>query len=507
MGDEQQPTAGLKGKVARGLGWVGATQVIGQLIRTGGAIVIARLLVPEDYGLATLALVFTSLVLVFSDLALGAALVQRKVLTEDDRSTAFWMTIFCGVLFTVVGVGIAGVVSEIYEQPDVRPLLMVLSASFLITALGATQQSLLLREMHFKRMETLILAGTLAGTVAAVVVAAQGGGAWAIIAQQLVTAAVISLLMWLASDWRPRLSFSRASARSLWGFSGPLVGHRLLFYVHQNADNLIIGRVLGTAALGAYAVAYNVMLAPASRIAAPVQRVLAPAFSRLQDEPARMADAWARATRLVGMIVIPGMVGIGVVAPDFVPVVLGEQWAAAIPIVPVLAWVGMIQALQALNVDILMARGRTKAMFRYMCGFTAAHLIAFAIGVNWGIAGVAVAYAVSSTLVEPVLTVMSARAIGVSPFVFVRAISTVAESAFVMGAALLAARPVLIELGVPAGARLALLVVLGAAIYIPLALWRTPEILSDVKSLLGRGQPAAPAAAVAPAAPAAPVAA
>jgi O-antigen/teichoic acid export membrane protein len=507
MDADQQPTAGLKGRVASGMGWVGATQVVGQLIRTGGAIAVARLLVPSDYGLATLALVFTSLVLVFSDLALGAALVQRKVLTEDDRSTAFWLTIFTGVLFTGVGVGIAGPLSSIYGEPEVRPLLMVLSASFFITAIGATQQSLLLRDMRFKRMETLILVGTLAGTVGAVVVAAKGGGAWAIIVQQLVTATVVSALMWLGSSWRPRLRFSRASASSLWGFSGPLVGHRLLFYVHQNADNLIIGRVLGPAALGAYAVAYNVMLAPASRIAAPVQRVLAPAFSRLQDEPERMADAWARATRLVGLIVIPAMTGIGVVAPDFVPVVLGDQWKAAIPIVPILAWVGMLQALQALNVDILMARGRTRALFRYMCAFCVIHLIAFAVGVNWGIIGVAIAYAVSSTLIEPVLTIMSARAIGVSSFVFIRAISSVAEASAAMGVAVLGARPLLIELGVSAAPRLLLLVVIGALVYLPLVLWRTPEALSDVRSLLGRGQQASAAPLAPAAAPAAPVAA
>ena len=134
-------------------------------------------------------------------------------------------------------------------------------------------------------METLILVGTLAGTVGAVVVAAQGGGAWAIIVQQLVTAVVVSALMWLGSSWRPRLRFSRASASSLWGFSGQLVGHRLLFYVHQNADNLIIGRVLGPAALGAYAVAYNVMPRPRSRIAAPVQRVRRPRSRGCRTSP------------------------------------------------------------------------------------------------------------------------------------------------------------------------------------------------------------------------------
>jgi O-antigen/teichoic acid export membrane protein len=294
----------MRTRVMRGFGWVGAMQIVLQITRTIGAIAVARLLAPEQYGLAMLALVFASLVLVFSDLAFGAALVQRKQISEDDRCTAFWITVGSGVLFTVLGVLLSGAVASLYGQPRVAGLLAALSASFLLTALGATQQSLLLREMSFKKTEILGLAGALAGTVAAVVLAALGTGAWAIIGQQLVTATLTSALMWRASSWRPQLRFSRASLMDLGGFSAFLVGHRLLYYVHQNADRFIIGRFLGAPALGSYAVAYNVMLQPVARIASPVQRVLAPAFARMQDEPERIAAAWARAARLVGMLAV-----------------------------------------------------------------------------------------------------------------------------------------------------------------------------------------------------------
>jgi hypothetical protein len=133
----ESPTHDMRSRVARGLGWVGASQIALQIIRTGGAIVVARLLAPEEYGLAMLALVFASLVLVFSDLALGAALVQRKNLTEADRCTAFWITIASGIIFTVLGVALSGPVANLYDQPDVQPLLAVLSLSFIVTAVGA----------------------------------------------------------------------------------------------------------------------------------------------------------------------------------------------------------------------------------------------------------------------------------------------------------------------------------------------------------------------------------
>ncbi len=468
----------------RGIGWVGAAQVVLQITRSIGAIAIARLLTPDEYGLAMLALVFSSLVLVFSDLAFGAALVQRPKINEADKNTAFWITMGSGVLFTGLGVLLAHPVARAYGEPQVAPLLAALSASFMIGALGSTQQSLLLREMAFKKTETLGIVAAMAGMIGAVVFAAMGTGAWAIIVQQLVTAAVSSLLLWRASSWRPRLQYSKASAKDLWSFSSYLVGHRLLYYAHANADRFIIGRYLGTAALGAYAVAYNVMLQPVAKVAGPVQRVLAPAFARMQDEPERIAAAWARATRLVGMLSIPTLAGVIVVAPDFVPVVLGDKWDAAIPVIQIIAVVGMVQAVQGVNVDILMARDRTKTLFRYSIVFTAAHITAFLIGVHWGIKGVAIAYAISTALVEPILTVLTSRALGVSVMVFVRSLSGVVQASAVMVAVVFLERMWLVDMGVPAAARLLFCALTGAAVFLTLCVWRVPEVARDIRQLL-----------------------
>src|SRR3954468_15716096 len=195
----------MRGRVVRGLGWVGAAQVVLQITRSIGAIAIARLLTPDEYGLAMLALVFSSLVLVFSDMAFGAALVQRPTITDADKNTAFWITMVSGVLFTVLGVVLSGPVASLYGEPTVAPLLMALSASFIISALASTQQSLLLREMAFKKTETLGIVAAMGGMIGAVVLATMGAGAWAIIVQQLITAAISSLLLWRASSWRPRM--------------------------------------------------------------------------------------------------------------------------------------------------------------------------------------------------------------------------------------------------------------------------------------------------------------
>jgi O-antigen/teichoic acid export membrane protein len=313
-----------------------------------------------------------------------------------------------------------------------------------------------------------------------------GWGAWAIILQQLITATISTALLFAVCPWRPTLLFSRESLRSLRSFSANVFGQRVLYYLHRNADNLLVGRFLGPAALGAYGLAYNVMLVPFTRLAGPLQEVLFPAFSRMQDEPRRIADAWIRATRIVGAVAMPALAGLAVVAPDFVRVVLGPKWSSATPVLQILVWVGLLQALQTLNAGILIALDRTRVLFRFSLAFFFAHLAAFVVGVQFGIVGVAVGYAVSSTLVEPILSWITARVLGVSPLEIPKALAGVAQSTVAMVAATWAVRAMLVDAGVSPVLRLLAAVAVGTAVFVAASAWRTPELWREVNALRRR---------------------
>ncbi len=479
--------AELRSKALRGMAWKATSRIFAQLARIAVAVVLARLLTPHDYGLAAMVLAFSSLVLIFSDLALGAALVQRKHLTEEDRSTVFWLGLGAGVTFTLIGVAASWPVAAFYGEAAVQPLFAALSLGFLVTALGTTQTALLTREMSFRSLELRVMAGTAVGGAVGIVVALQGGGAWALIAQQLAHSVVATALLWRFSAWKPRFVFSGASVRAFGGFSANVLGTRVLFYLNRNADNILIGRFVGTSALGVYALAYNVMLIPFSRLAEPVQEVLFPVFARLQDDARRVADAWIRVNRVIAAISIPALLGLVAVAPDFVAVVLGDRWKAAGPVIQILAWVGLMQSLQRLNSSILEARNRTSWLLGYSVVVLVSSLLAFVIGLQWGILGVATAYAVSSTFVEPFYTWLTARALEVPVLSFFRALTGVALAGLVMVGVVAAARHVLLEettLGPVA--RLALLIPLGALVYVPLCAWRAPEVVRDLRSLRRR---------------------
>ena len=480
------PLSSLRARVRRGLGWKAASQVFRQLSRVVVVVILARLLEPADFGLAAMVLAFSALILVFSDLGLGAALVQRASLSEADRSTIFWTNVAAGTALTAIGVAASWPIAAFYGEPEVQPLMAALSVSFLVTALGATQSALLSRTMEFRPLELRQMTATLAGGVVGIVVALQGYGAWAIITQQIAISAVSTVLLWTFSPWRPHMTFSVASLRGVAGFGANVFGARLLFYVSRNADNLLIGRVLGPAALGAYALAYSIMLVPLERIAAPVYEVLFPAFSRLGDDTRRIARSWLRANRMIAAISLPAMAGMIVVAPDFVQVVLGERWSDATPVIRILAWVGLVQSLVRLNSSVLQARDRTDLLLRWSLLITAVNVGAFVLGLQWGVVGVAACYAVANTALQPLNVWLTGRSVGVRVSDFARSLAGVAQATVAMTLCALAVRLALLELDVDEAVRLALVIVVGAVVFLAACAWRVPELRADLDLLRSR---------------------
>ena len=477
------PAPDIRSRVLRGLVWKVISQLFSQFWQTAVAIILARLLVPEDYGLAAMVIVFAAIVPVFSDLALGAALVQRKTLSEADRSTVFWASTGIGATFTLLGVALSWPVAAFYDQPQVQPLFAALSLTFVVSALGTTQKALLVRDMNFKSLELRLMAGALAAGAAGIALAAMGYGPWAIIGQQVVSAVASTFFLWHFSRWRPRFTFSVGSLRQLAGFSANIFGTRVCFYFNRNLDNLLVGRVLGATSLGAYALAYNVMLAPLNRLGWPIAEVLFPAFSKMQDEPERMASAWVRINRLVGTLTIPATLGLAVVAPEFVTVVLGSKWRDAEPVIRILAWVGLLQSLGTLNSGILMARGRAGTLFRFSVVAFVASVLGFTVGLEWGIVGVAAGYALASTFLEPFYAWLTARALGVSVLSLARGLRGVVEAALAMVVCVLAAKLFVLPADLAATWRLILLVLLGVSVYLPLCAWRAPEVLDEIRSV------------------------
>jgi O-antigen/teichoic acid export membrane protein len=476
----------LRSRVAGGVRWKVLGQTSAQVTTAASSIALAHLLNPHEFGLAGMALVFTGIGAVFGDLAFSAALIQRPTLLEEDRSTAFWTNVAAGSFLMLLGIGISPFVADFFGRPSVAPLFAGTSVIFLLWALSSTQTALLTREMNFRSLELRAVASAFAGAAAAVTLAMAGAGAWAIVGQGLVQAATSLVLLWMLSSWRPTFTYSKSSLRTLGSYSGKTLISQLLGYLVSNVDNLLVGRFLGSFALGVYSVAYNAMFLPVSRVSQPIQTVLFSAFAKLQNEPKRLAEAWARGNQVISALNVPTFLGMAVVAPDFVPVVLGRQWHAAVPVLQFLSLAGVGATLQTLNWATMQAMGRPGVMLRFRLFSTPVTLIAFAIGLHWGVVGVAASFAVSRFVVTPVSTTITCRALGCSRIWGVRREALVVCLATVMAVAVALARLGLVHLGLPAGARLAALVLLGIVVYGALLLVWAPNVIGEFRSLIRR---------------------
>ena len=480
------PRPTLRQQVVRGIGWKIATQVVVQTTRIVVGIALARLLVPRDFGLASMALLFVGVTSVFTDLSFGQALIARRTITESDRSTAFWSTLAAGAVCTAAGVAAAPLVADFFSTPAVAHLFAVTSILFLITAFSSTQIALLTRELEFRSLQLREMAGTVLGGGVGVALAFAGLGAWALVVQALTAEGVSLVLVWRFSSWRPSATWSAESFRRLGSFAGKTSGARVLGYVNLNADNFLIARFLGAAPLGVYSVAYNVMFAPIARIAAPIQQVLFPAFALIAADRPRAGGAWLRGNRIVASITVPAFVGLAVVAPDFVPVVLGHRWHKAIPVLQLLCIAGLAQSLQTLNHSMLQALDRAGALLAFMIFSATLTVSAFAVGLHWGVVGVAAGFAAARTTVLPVFTTIVSRAAGTPVLAFVRAVRPVLEVSAAMGALALALRLGLRDAGTSAGLGLVAVVTFGAAAYVALLAWREPALVQEVWALVRR---------------------
>lgn len=471
--------------VRSGIGWMMVSQLSVQLLGFTTAVVVAHFLTPREVGLVAMALVFSNLALVIADAGVTPALVQKAELSEEDKSTAFWASVALGVILTLAGVGLSWPVSALYGEPRVQHLLVAVSPAFLFTALGVVQGALLTRDLKFRSLGLRTMTATVASTSITILLAALGLGPWALVVQFLTITSVSTALLWRASDWRPRRCFSTASLRELMGFGGHVLGARLIMWGRSNIDNLLIGRYVGASRLGAYSIAFNVMITPVARLAGPMTQVFYPAFSRIRD-PVRIGEVWLRAVRVVAVVVVPAMLGLVVVAPDFIEVIFGRRWHEAAPVLQILAPVGMVQALQALNYGILQSLARTRALFRYSLFASIAAIGAFVAGLPWGIEGVATAYALSSIVLEPVYLLLTTRVVGVPVRDWIRSVKGVFEAGIAMTVLVGIARVGLVHLDLPPSARLAALIALGASLYVPLICWRAPEVVEEAREVRRR---------------------
>jgi len=388
----------LTTKTVQGIGWSGVSQIIRLLLRLGITAILARLLTPNDFGLLAMVVVFTNLVMIFRDFGLSASLIQYKGVTEEHLSSSFWINVIIGLLLTLLLIALAPIIAYFYSEDRLRLIIMVLASTFFISSFGIVQTALFTKEMKFKPLAIVEISAVAISGTTSVILAFTGYGVWSLVWQQIIFSFVIVVLLWAFSSWRPKMLFRWQRVKELLGFGLNLTGFNFVNYFNRNLDNLLIGKFLGTAPLGFYNLAYQLLIFPLSNISTVIGRVMFPSLSAIKDDKSKVRYAYIKATRYIATVTFPLMMGLLVVAPQFIRVIFGSQWERSIFLIQILALVSLIQSVASTVGWIYQSQGRTDIMFRWGLFSMIIVTIAFVLGIRWDVEGVTVAYAIATFL-------------------------------------------------------------------------------------------------------------
>lgn len=478
----------------RGVAWKLGGAAAASAVRLVSLLAIARLLGPGELGPAALALAFWAIASVVTDLPFAFALVQREQIDEDDRSTAFWAsTAWAAAVATAVAAG-SGALAALAGDDAVGPLVAVLGFGVVAAGLASTQVALLTRELDFGALERIGVAAAAAGGATGVVLAAAGAGAWALVGSSLAASAATLLLVWRRSPWRPARRCSRAALRRLGGFASLLYATRVVAAVQRNADRLLVGRSLGPAAAGAYAVPAAVAAAPGARVVDPVRAVLFPALARLQGRPEELRDAWLRVTAVTVAVLGPLLLGLALAAEELLALVLSGGWAASGPVLRILALAALVSLAGSMNAVVLTALGRQRTVLAALAVTLAASAVGFAVGRRSGLEGAAAGWAGTAAALTPAYVAVTARALGLRVRETVAVLAAPAAGLLAMAAVALGASRFLLG-PEPAALPHVLLVAAAAAVHVGVTLALGRELRADLRRLVRARDAGAPAPA------------
>ena len=462
----EAPT-GVGATTVKAIAWSGVGATVTQVISFAGALVVIRLVSPAQFGVMALAVAVAGLATTLADTGLSTAIAQRSEVTRSHESSAFWLQLLVSTAVTGAVIALSRPLAGLFHNPSMRAPLVALSCCLVLQGLSAVPRALLVRSLQMNRLAVIDMVAAASGALVGLLTALAHHGVWALVSTTVTLTTVSAVGAFLASGWLPARSLGRTALRDLWGFARPLYGSVIVNYLVRNGDNMLIGRFLGPLQLGLYSRAYALLLVPTRQITGVVGGALQVTLSRIAGDKDRSRRIYLDTCGHIAFLTMPLMLLIAVLAEDFVPVVMGEQWAAAIPAVRILALVGVIEPLVSTCGWIYFAQGRTDLSFRISLLLGPLYLAAIGGGVYAGSAtSASMAYLALNVITIPVLLASAGRLIDVRLRDYARAAGPALIAAGIAAAAAAGTQRLLLLAGEPAALRLVAAAATGGLTYL-----------------------------------------
>jgi O-antigen/teichoic acid export membrane protein len=473
----------IKEKAIKGIVWSVIQNWGSQVVSLIVFFVLARLLAPDAFGLVALANIFLALMQTFLNQGFAQALIQTQELKPEKIDTAFWTNLGIGILLTGMSWIGADVIASLFKQPELAPILRGFSLLFFINSTSNIQQALLERNLKFKAIAIRSLVGTFVGGCVGIIMALSNFGVWSLVCQQIAQEVVGALLLWNASEWRPKFRFSHDYFREMFSFGINILGFNFLSFLNTRADDFLIGYFLGTVALGYYAISYRILGVMTQLLISTANQVALPTFSRLQLDIDKFRQAFYAATQFTSVISFPVFLGVAALAPELVILLFGQQWIPSIPVLQILSFSGIFKSVNFFRNSLFIAMGKPSWSVWIGLLNVVLNLIGFTLAVRWGIVAVASAYVIRGYLVFPIAQWAANRLIKAPFFTYLRLFLVPFFGSLIMVAAILGTKIFLINL-VSLQALLPICIVIGIIIYGLIIRLFSPELFKDLLGII-----------------------
>lgn len=353
----------LKHKIFDGVVWNSIGLIIDNGLSMLVKLILARLLLPADFGIIGFAIVFIGMIRVFSDMGMSAALIQRKDadLKPIDYDTAFWAGIAWGLFLAVIMTfAVTPIAASFFNEPLLNAIIPVLSINFILRPLTMVHIVNITREMNFKKIVLPKNISSFAASIIAIVMAFMGFGVWSLVFQRILRNVFVTIIYTIVNPWKPKLRYSKSSFKKIFSFGIYTTGTTVFNYLTQNIDYLLIGKMLGAQPLGVYTLAYNFTYVVRGQIMNVVNKVFYPTYSKIQDDLLTIKRYYFKVIKYNCIIIYPLMVGLLLLAEPFVLIGLGDKWREAIIPLQFMAGAGLVHLLTSSNTTLLRGIGKPR---------------------------------------------------------------------------------------------------------------------------------------------------
>lgn len=422
----------LKDKTAQGLVWklveklstFGITYVFG--------ILMARLLMPADYGLVGMIGIFLAVSQTFADSGFGTALIRKVDRTQTDLSTVFYFSTVISVILYLILWFCAPLIADFYDQPLLTPITRAMGLTLIVGSIAGIQSIRLTVDLDFKSLAKISVTSNVLGSIAGYVMARCGFGVWAIVGQILIGRTLTTVLLWFFGRWMPSLVFSWKSFRELFSFGSKLLASALLDTIYNNVYTLVIGKVYSAKSLGYYSQASGLASVPALSINGMIQSVTFPVLAKIQNERERLHSIYRRFICLGAFMVFPLLIGLAAIAKPLILFMLGERWLPSAIYLQLLCFVFMWYPVHSLNLNLLQVLGRSDYFLKLEIIKKIQGVVVLCITVPMGLTAMCVGSVISSFISLICNTYYTRRLINYGFFDQMRDLFPILANCFVM---------------------------------------------------------------------------